>query len=184
MPGPSGTQSERRAPPVKRYRRQELDEDASKSLFSIEDGDSYEEYVPIKKRNRDAYHALAASAPAEVAADKKLAAAITAANPELTAEQISSRAKESLLIANARARLEQPEATEADKALEEEQDMMRLITQKQALKSGKELAQDIKYTRSMFTGWKPPLKARLTREEGEALAPDGGTTAACRSSVS
>lgn len=38
--------------------------------------------------------------------------------------------------------------------------MMRHITQKQDLRSAKELATDTVYTRSMSTGWKPPAEAR------------------------
>jgi ATP-dependent RNA helicase DDX41 len=44
--------------------------------------------------------------------------------------------------------------------LAEEADMMRHITQKQALRAAKELATDTVYTRSMSTGWKPPAEAR------------------------
>ena len=42
---------------------------------------------------------------------------------------------------------------------------MRHITQRQALKTYKELAQDISYSRMMRTGWKPPLKYRLMSED-------------------
>ena len=42
---------------------------------------------------------------------------------------------------------------------------MQSIAQKQALKTYKELAQDIKYTKRMETGWKPPVKYRLAPEE-------------------
>lgn len=38
--------------------------------------------------------------------------------------------------------------------------MLRLLAHKQALKSVKELAKDVKYTKSMGTGWKPPLRYR------------------------
>jgi hypothetical protein len=47
-----------------------------------------------------------------------------------------------------------------DRALAEEADMMRHITQKQDLRSAKELATDTVYTRSMSTGWKPTAEAR------------------------
>ena len=49
-------------------------------------------------------------------------------------------AKESLLAAAAKARKEQPAETEAERRLKEEQDMLRSITQRTALKSVKELA--------------------------------------------
>ena len=42
---------------------------------------------------------------------------------------------------------------------------MRQVTQKQALKTYKELAKDISYSRSINTGWKPPLRYRLMSDE-------------------
>jgi hypothetical protein len=52
----------------------------------------------------------------------------------------AAQQKESLLVATAKARKEKPEATEAEKRLQEEEEMLRAITQKAALKSVKELA--------------------------------------------
>ena len=57
-----------------------------------------------------------------------------------------------------------PPETEQEKALKEEADIMRHITQKTALKTYAELAKDISYTQAMNTGWKPPLKYRLMAE--------------------
>lgn len=50
------------------------------------------------------------------------------------------RNKESLLVQTARARQEQPVETEADKQLYEEEDILKHVTQKTALKTAKELA--------------------------------------------
>lgn len=55
--------------------------------------------------------------------------------------------------------------TEQERVLKEEAELMRSITQKAALKTYAELAKDIKYTQVMKTGWKPPLKYRLTSED-------------------
>ena len=52
-----------------------------------------------------------------------------------------NRPKESLLLAAVRMRKDQPEATEADKQLEEEADILKHVLQKQALRAVKELAQ-------------------------------------------
>lgn len=60
----------------------------------------------------------------------------------------------------ARAKKDAPPESATDKVLAEEADMMRHITQKQALRAAKELATDTVYTRSMKTGWKPPAEAR------------------------
>lgn len=70
------------------------------------------------------------------------------------------RAKESLLVSAARARAAAPEQTVEEKVVAEEQDIMRHLMQKQALKAVQELAQGVVYTKSMQTGWKAPLAAR------------------------
>jgi hypothetical protein len=66
-------------------------------------------------------------------------------------------------LQTARAKKEAPPESATDKVLAEEADMMRHITQKQALRAAKELATDTVYTRSMSTGWKPPSEAREGR---------------------
>jgi ATP-dependent RNA helicase DDX41 len=63
-------------------------------------------------------------------------------------------------VQTARAKKDAPPESATDKVLAEEADMMRHITQKQALRAAKELATDTVYTRSMSTGWKPPTEAR------------------------
>ena len=59
---------------------------------------------------------------------------------EAEADEDAGKPKESLLVAAVRARKDQPEETDAEKHLKEEQDILRQITTKQALKSVKELA--------------------------------------------
>ena len=56
-------------------------------------------------------------------------------------KQEDNRPKESLLLAAVRMRKDQPEATEAEKQLEEEADILKHVLQKQALRAVKELAQ-------------------------------------------
>lgn len=75
------------------------------------------------------------------------------------------RPKESLLVLKAKALQEGHVETEQERLLKEEAELMRNITQKQALKSYAELAKDIAYTQVMQTGWKPPLRHRLMAEE-------------------
>ncbi|MEW5318505.1 MAG: hypothetical protein WDW38_009721 [Sanguina aurantia] len=163
--------------PVKRYRRAELDEDKS-SLFTAaedEDDESYQEYVPLKKRREledQKLRQLARSmqqqggdAPLEEEARESEEPGALDANPQDGSSSPEARPKESLLFAAARARKEQPEVTEAQKALEEEADIMKHVLQKQALKAAKELAQDTHYAKAMVTGWKPPLKYRLMSDD-------------------
>lgn len=78
--------------------------------------------------------------------------------PQSAAAQ--QRAKESLLVSAARARAAAPEQTVEERVVAEEQDIMRHLMQKQALKAVQELAQGVSYTKSMQTGWKAPLAAR------------------------
>jgi hypothetical protein len=58
-----------------------------------------------------------------------------------SASPVGQRPKESLLLAAVRLRKDQPEATEEQKQLAEEEDILKHVLQKQALKAVKELAQ-------------------------------------------
>lgn len=70
------------------------------------------------------------------------------------------RARESLLVAAAKARLQQPEETKAEQVAKEEEDIFKHITARKALMAAKELALGVEYTESLSTGWKPPLHIR------------------------
>eukprot|EP00878_Enallax_costatus_P001578 GHUV01001729.1.p1 GENE.GHUV01001729.1~~GHUV01001729.1.p1 ORF type:complete len:664 (+),score=253.11 GHUV01001729.1:309-2300(+) len=159
--------------PIKRYRRVELEEEEERrQLLLEEDGDDqYDEYVPVKKR-KAAEEAKLRRLQGVVSSDAddsgyeseqagKVARAAAAPSPVAADKAgLQQRTKESLLVQRARAQKEAPPESTTDKVLQEEQDMMRHITQKQALRAAKELATDIVYTRSMTTGWKPPAEAR------------------------
>lgn len=59
-----------------------------------------------------------------------------------------------------------PPETEQERQLKEEKDIMRQVTQKQALKTYAELAKGISYTATAInTGWRPPLKYRLMSDD-------------------
>ncbi|CAD7695226.1 unnamed protein product, partial [Ostreobium quekettii] len=122
-----------------------------------------EEYVPIKKRRaaEEQRSLQRFGRHAAVSADDGDA---NTAQP-LMEKDLEPKPKESLLVTAVRARKDQPEETEAEKLLKEEQDMLRQITTKQALKSVKELAKDVKYTKHMKTGWTPPTRYRHMKEE-------------------
>jgi len=79
------------------------------------------------------------------------------------------RTKESLLVSTARARATAPEQTVEEKVVAEEQDIMRNLQQKQALKAVQELAQGTSYTKSMQTGWKAPLAARRMSQKKQQV---------------
>lgn len=135
----------------------------------------YEEYVPVKKRRqRELQERLArlgrgggGGAPTSSGEARGEG---TGTGTDSEADGGAARGKESLLVRKAKALQEAPQETEQERVLREEQDLMRTITQRQALKTYKELAQDIKYSRTIATGWKPPLRyRRMSEEEHQAL---------------
>lgn len=71
---------------------------------------------------------------------------------------------ESLLIKAARARETEPEETEAERLLKMEEEIMRQLMAKKALKGVQELARDVVYAQRMETGWRPPVRVRLRGE--------------------
>ena len=81
----------------------------------------------------------------------------------------AQRAKESLLVSAARARAAAPEQTTEEKVVAEEQDIMRHLMQKQALKAVQELAAGVTYTKSMATGWKAPLSERRMSQKKQQV---------------
>lgn len=173
-------------PRVKRYRRPELDEEPQLLIFpddlegdvengdgdkSIDIDDGYEEYVPVKKRRELEEQARLAKLRKErgmspVAVDQAGAMPDGPVVSRQVYEDGSHRhTTESLLVSKAKEMADKPAETAQEKALREEQELMKSITQRQALKTYKELAKDIKYTKRMETGWKPPLKYRLMSED-------------------
>ena len=68
----------------------------------------------------------------------------------------TGRPAESLLKATAEAHRGQPLKTAAEKAAEEEKEMMAAVLRKQALRSVQENAFDVKYDKPLPTGWLPP----------------------------
>lgn len=157
-------------PSVKRYRREDLEDEKPKPVVSDGEED-YEEYVPVKKR-RQAEEArrlarLGRAGPPGGAARSGDSGGDSGARSGGSGDEAEGgvhRQKESLLVMKAKAMQEAPPETEQEKALKEEADIMRHITQKTALKTYAELAKDISYTQAMNTGWKPPLKYRLMAE--------------------
>ncbi|KAK9837229.1 hypothetical protein WJX81_000185 [Elliptochloris bilobata] len=145
---------------------------------ALEEDDDYEEYVPLKKRRQTEeaqrqarlikLRKLAGADDADGGGSDGEAAEADGGNPTetLAAEPAApAQAKESLLTAAAKARKEKPAETDSEKILKEEQDMLRAITQRTALKSVKELAKGVEYTRSLRTGWKAPLRVRRLSED-------------------
>ncbi|GFH33058.1 uncharacterized protein HaLaN_32370, partial [Haematococcus lacustris] len=139
------------AAPIRRYRRAELDEEEenkSRALLTESEDADDAEYIPVAKRRRleeQRLRKLLKASAGNLSSDDPGSA--DPSHPTLSRETSpmpegpATRNKESLLLVAARNRKEQPEATEADKQLEEEADIMKHVLQKQALKAVKELAQ-------------------------------------------
>ncbi|KAI3436811.1 hypothetical protein D9Q98_006221 [Chlorella vulgaris] len=150
-------------PAVKRYRRAELDEEESKNLLEAGE-DDYEEYVPLKKRRQmEEQERLArmGRAPQQTSSGELGGRS----GGEDSEGEVDHRQKESLLVMKAKKMQEVAPETEQERQLKEEADIMRQVTQKQALKTYKELAKGISYARATNTGWKPPLKYRLMSDD-------------------
>lgn len=71
------------------------------------------------------------------------------------------RQKESLLKSNAVAVRTQPQRSEAQKAADEEQEMMAAMLKKQALRSVQENATGVVFAEPIRTGWRPPTWCAL-----------------------
>ncbi|KAL6776987.1 hypothetical protein ACKKBF_B19755 [Auxenochlorella protothecoides x Auxenochlorella symbiontica] len=148
--------------------------DEEAEALPVED-EEYEEYIPVKKRrqlevqsrlSRLGRPSLVALLNGEPLRNKDGGSSDGAgAAPRDQQPAVQQRGKESLLILKAKALQEGLGETEQERVLKEEAELMRSITQKAALKTYAELAKDIKYTQVMKTGWKPPLKYRLTSED-------------------
>ncbi|GMH37002.1 hypothetical protein BSKO_04875 [Bryopsis sp. KO-2023] len=153
---PSEVEGHQRPPP--RRVTFQIDED--------EESEDEDEYVPVRKRRALEEQQRLQRLGRLVDVDDE------AAGPSNGGDDVvvDVRPKESLLVSAVRARKGMPEETEAEKRLKEEKEMLIHITTKQALKSVGELAKDVKYTKSMKTGWTPPSKyARMSEEDHQIL---------------
>ncbi|KAK2080014.1 hypothetical protein QBZ16_002409 [Prototheca wickerhamii] len=143
-----------------------LSEEPPANPLLLEDDDEYEEYVPVKKRRQLEVQARQAQLGRPVSAEPADGGSddgFRRPAPRAPAPQ-PQRPKESLLAQKAKALQEGHAETEQERLLKEEAELMRSITQKQALKTYSELAKDIQYTQVMQTGWRPPLRYRLMPE--------------------
>lgn len=172
---------------VKRYRREELDED--NDIFGEDEGCvsyrkchcvlslmvlslicptecicRYEEYVPIKeRREREIREKLLRRG--KVGQDGPEDHRVEVSAPSISKSKAQPVEKQSLLIQRAKALKDETPETEQEKALREETDIMKHVMQKKALKTYQELAQGIEYSRSLTTGWKAPVRYRRRTEE-------------------
>ncbi|KAL3139682.1 DEAD-box ATP-dependent RNA helicase 35 [Trebouxia sp. C0009 RCD-2024] len=149
-------------------------DDTDQTEMSDPEAEEYEEYVPVKKRRAIEQQARLALLKRAVRSDT--AEETVSDTAQHTAQQIAQTdvmlaaeseapVKTSLLVATAAARKGVPKETEDQKRLKEEQEMLHNITNRTALKTFAELAKGVQYTRSMPTGWKPPVRIRHATED-------------------
>jgi len=144
--------------PRKRYRREDLDDEPSAVQTVEEEDEEDEEYIPIhKRRQMEAQARLSRLGKGKVL--KAPEPEEEGGNEEEGGEGGADQ-KQSLLDVNAALRASMAEKAEPLKVLDEEQDILKHITMKTALKSVKELARGVEYADSLDTGWKPPLQIR------------------------
>lgn len=149
-------------------------DDTDQTGVSDDEAEEYEEYVPVKKRRAIEQQARLALLKRVVRSDTAAETAPDTAQhtaqhiPQtdvMVAAESEAPIKTSLLAATAAARKGVPKETEDQKRLKEEQEMLLNITNRTALKTFAELAKGVQYTRSMPTGWKPPVHIRHATED-------------------
>uniref|UniRef100_A0A7S1SY05 RNA helicase n=1 Tax=Tetraselmis chuii TaxID=63592 RepID=A0A7S1SY05_9CHLO len=144
--------------PRKRYRRDELDVEPSVHVVAEEEDDEEEEYIPVhKRREMEAQVRLRRLGKGQAVQPRDAEQEVEGEHEE---DEEGASHKQSLLLANAAARAGMAEKAEPLKVLDEEQDILKHITMKTALKSVKELAKGVDYGDALDTGWKPPVSIR------------------------
>ena len=147
--------------------------------------DDEEEYVPLRKRRDQALNASASRLGKSVRGGSAGASGTGASGdgadpgsgpsgsgrgesnvrqfaPAKETTSLLSRAAGLKMMANA--------ITPVQKLADEEAAILKQISEKKALMSVSELSKDVKYTKSIETGWKPPTHIRaLTEEQKEEL---------------
>ena len=137
-------------------------------------------YVPLKQRRAAEAAARAArlggggggggGGGAAVSPPVAPVPATAAAKPAAAPPPPPPQQKQSLLVSAARARRDAPAEDPTARILREEQEMLKAITARSALKSVKELATGVEFARLPPSGWKPPARLRLTSGSARAAA--------------
>ncbi len=173
------------APPVKRYRRVDLEEEEAAARnewlqgSSGSDEDEAGDYVPLKERRKQKLIRL--GRVVEVKDESREdGASSSGEGGEFSAkdsieelarkeEEILAKSKEtSLLLQHSKLKklAEAKQETEMDKQLKEEEKILQSVRENTALKGAAELAKGIQYTEALRTGWRPP---RRVLERPEAM---------------
>ncbi|KAJ3024078.1 hypothetical protein HKX48_007258 [Thoreauomyces humboldtii] len=122
-----------------------------------EDVDDYVPYVPVRERRADKARKLATNLRRPLNRDGRGSDSET----DHEAEEVAPvRSTVALIDQAAELRRAEPAKTELQKEVDLEKEILDAQTQKKALFSAAELAQDVHYTESLVTSWKPPAHIR------------------------
>ena len=124
------------SPPIKRYRREELDSESSSSS----DDEDIKLYVPVKERLKLKSVVKPCHEDQKKTAEEQPTTSLLEQHASL--KQSAEQTKESLL----------------KQQLLEEEELLKSVTEKTALKGALELAKDISYTETIKTSWRPPSR--------------------------
>ncbi|KAG9439047.1 hypothetical protein H6P81_019212 [Aristolochia fimbriata] len=125
---------------------------------TIDNDDDYVEYIPINKRRQmEAQKILHRKGKVGAKSGS------TADNQDLDNDLIDLKpqeAKPSLLIKASQLKRDLPEISPTEQLVQQEKEMIEILSDRKALMSVRELAKGITYTDPIPTGWKPPLSIR------------------------
>lgn len=147
--------SSNKHPPVKRYRREEVEE---KSDLESE-GDSYTPYVPVKERKQQKLLKLGRIVQiANEANNLGKSSSENEHDSDVNQEDLGRKFNIPLLDQHAELKkiAESKKVSAVEKQLKEEEKILESVTEKTALKGVAELAKGIQYDDPIKTSWRPP----------------------------
>ncbi|KAH7298380.1 hypothetical protein KP509_25G040400 [Ceratopteris richardii] len=136
-------------------RRRYVAEQEDAGLADGDDDESYQEYVPVKKRKQlEAQKFL-----------QRKGRGLSSSTTDEGDEAVHSEAKPSLLVKASQLKKELPEISATEQLVNQEKEMIERLSERKTLMSVRELAKGIQYTEPMETGWKPPSHVRHMSEK-------------------
>lgn len=147
------------APPIKKYRRAEVDRENADS-----DDDNYVPYVPVRERKKQQLVKLGKLAHLTENADKSSSS--NENTDEETEEAWGRKYNISLLDQHTELKkmAEAKKISAVEKQMREEEKILESVAEKKALMAAAELAKAIKYEDPIETSWKPPRYIQLMPE--------------------
>jgi ATP-dependent RNA helicase DDX41 len=157
--GPAGSMLPPR--PRRQYgrRREEENQQDEVSNGELDDGEQYQEYIPVKKRKMMEEQSRLRPV------GKGSSPGLAQPEPESIHSEGEESAQLTLLEKAVQLKKEAAPMTEEEVIALEEKEMLEKLSDRKELMSVKERAQGIVYVEPMKTGWKPPLRLRRMPEE-------------------